>query len=714
MIRLFELLEKVKSYDPYTNEDIINKAYVFSMKAHGSQKRASGDPYFLHPLEVAGILTDLKLDWKTIVTALLHDTVEDTPATLEEIKQLFGKDIATLVDGVTKLSKIEKQCIKKTQAENFRKFLLAMSKDLRVLLVKLADRLHNMRTLHHIKSQEKRKRIAKETIDIFAPLAGRIGLQNMRNELENLSFSFLHPKALETIEARLFFLRNQGEKEISSIIKLLEKTLKKSNISKKISGRQKSPYSIWQKMQMYNIPFENLSDIIAFRILVPSVSDCYKVLGIIHCAYSVVSGRFKDYISLPKPNGYRSIHTTVLIPPYQRVEIQIRTDNMHKEAEMGIAAHWVYKETENVEKEDAARYKWIRSLLDILDQADEPDHFLEHTKMEMFSDQVFCFTPSGDLITLPQKACPVDFAYSVHSDIGNHCAGAKINGKTMPINTHLQNGDQVEIITSPDSFPSASWGKFVASGKAQAHIQRFLKSKEKESHENLGLALLLKQSYNHSISFKEDDLQKNISNFEASSCSEVYASIGKATLCAKKTLKTLYPESFKSTKNLSFSKKTPPIHKGIKINNSSVIDGLITKMAVHFAKCCHPVPGDTITGAVSSGKGVVIHRSICKMLDQFKNQPSKKLELGWEIKPKNLKYYLARISIKIKNEPKALGNIATYIGNFNINISSLNMFSRSPDFCDLEVSINVQSLQQLEDLIKYLYTLKSIATVSRL
>lgn len=714
MIRQFELVEKVKSYDPYTNEDLLNKAYVFSMKMHGSQKRASGDPYFLHPLEVAGILTNLKLDWRTIVTALLHDTVEDTTATLKEIEKLFGKDIATLVDGVTKLSKIEKQSIQKTQAENFRKFLLAMSKDLRVLLVKLADRLHNMRTLHYVKSTDKQKRVAKETIDIFAPLAGRIGLQNMRNELENLSFSFLFPKSLETIQARLHFLRNQGEDEIYSIVSLLEKVLKKANIRGKISGRQKSPYSIWKKMQVQNVPFENLSDIIAFRVLVSSTSECYKVLGAIHRAYAVVPGRFKDYISLPKPNGYKSIHTTVLIPPYQRVEIQIRTNAMHQEAELGIAAHWIYKETEAIEKKEAARYKWIRSLLDILDQAEDPDQFLEHTKMEMFSDQVFCFTPNGDLIALPQNACPVDFAYAVHSDIGNQCAGAKINGKTMPIDTHLKNGDQVEIITSPNCIPLAAWERFVVSGKAHAHIRRFLKNKEKENNENLGLAILLKHACDSNISFQQKDLEKNLQKFDAKSCSEIYASIGRAILCAKNILKILYPQSFKVSKSLDAKKKNPSIHNGIKINNSSVIDGLITGMAIHFAKCCHPIPGDSIIGAVSSGKGVVIHRSSCASLEQFAEKPSKKLPLRWGSKVKNMRYYLARITVKVKNELGALGLITSYIANLNINIASLNMFSRSPDFSNVEIDVNVRSLHELEDLITHLHTLKPIATVSRL
>ncbi len=715
MIRQFEIIEKIKSYDAYANEDLLNKAYVFSMKAHGSQKRASGDPYFLHPLEVAGILTDLKLDWRTIVTALLHDTVEDTVATLEEIEKLFGEDIADLVDGVTKLSKIEQQSVKKTQAENFRKFLLAMSKDIRVLLVKLADRLHNMRTLHHIKSEEKRLRIAKETMDIFAPLAGRIGLQNMRNELESLSFSFTHPKELSTIQSRLNFLQDEGKEVVQGIIETLKKTVTDAGVKAEISGRQKNPYSIWKKIQIKNIPFESLSDIIAFRILVPNIDECYKILGIIHNAYAAVSSRFKDYISTPKPNNYKSIHTTVLIPPYQRVEVQIRTSEMHREAELGVAAHWVYKEVDKPTQKDASRYEWIRSLLDILDQAEDPDQFLEHTKMEMFRDEVFCFSPNGDIVTLPKGSSPVDFAYAVHSDVGNQCAGSKINGKLMPLRTKLHNGDQVEILTSPHHEPSPTWDRFVITGKAHAHIRRFIRNKEKVQYRNLGHAMLLKKARKFKILFKEKDLKAHLSSFKVTTLEEIYILIGKAAKCAQKVLESVYPETFniekrKTTKNLS---TLSSVHKNTKTNDESIINGLITRMAIHFAKCCYPIPGDTISGAISTGKGVVIHRESCKTLEQFSDNPEKVLDLDWDQKAKNGKVYLAHLHIIIENSPGKLGALTTFMGGSGANISNLHMLSRSSDFVDIHMDIDVANTQELESIVALLRTTKLVSEVSR-
>src|SRR5215813_13265839 len=432
MIRQFELVETVKSYDPAADEDALNRAYVFSMKAHGSQERASGDPYFKHPLEVANILTKMKLDGASIITALLHDTVEDTEATLDQIEHLFGKEIARLVDGVTKLSRIELQSDHTKHAENFRKLVLAMSADIRVLLIKLADRLHNMQTLHFIKSADKRRRIAMETLEIYAPLAERMGMQEMKDELENLAFAELYPDARESIAQRLKYLREQGGEMAPRIIAELKHTLDAAGIDVWITGREKTPYSIWRKMQRKDVGFEQLSDIMAFRIIVPTIADCYRALGIIHSRYPVVPGRFKDYISTPKPNAYRSIHTGVFGPEQQRIEIQIRTQEMHEIAEVGVAAHWSYKEGKP-RATDGRQYRWMRELLDILDHASGPEEFLEHTKLAMFQDQVFCFTPKGDVFALPRGATPVDFAYAVHSEVGDTCVGAKINGRIVPL-----------------------------------------------------------------------------------------------------------------------------------------------------------------------------------------------------------------------------------------------------------------------------------------
>ncbi|HZT52128.1 MAG TPA: RelA/SpoT family protein, partial [Stellaceae bacterium] len=455
MMRQFELVERVKAYDPAADEDALNRAYVYSMKAHGAQLRASGDPYFSHPVEVAGILAGMKLDGASIITGLLHDTVEDTVATLEDVERVFGAEIARLVDGVTKLSRIELQSDQTKQAENFRKLVLAMSEDIRVLLVKLADRLHNMRTLRFVADPEKRRRTARETMEIYAPLAERMGMHEMKDELEDLAFAELYPDARGSIIARLDFLREKGEDLPRRIIAELDETLRQGGVEAQLSGREKTPYSIWRKMQRKNVGFEQLADIMAFRIVVDSVEQCYQALGVLHSRYPVVPGRFKDYISTPKPNNYRSLHTGVIGPERQRIEVQIRTREMHEVAELGVAAHWVYKQA--APNTEGRQYRWLRELLDILEHAPDPQEFLEHTKLEMFQDQVFCFTPKGDLIELPRGATPVDFAYAVHSQIGDTCVGAKINGRMLPLRTQLSNGDQIEIVTSKAQTPSPTW-----------------------------------------------------------------------------------------------------------------------------------------------------------------------------------------------------------------------------------------------------------------
>src|SRR3984957_717536 len=490
MMRQFELVERVKAYDPSANEDAINRAYVFSMKAHGAQKRASGDPYFSHTVEVAGILSGMKLDAAAISTGLLHDTGEDTLATLEEIEKLFGPEIARLVDGVTKLSRLELQSDQTKQAENFRKLVLAMSEDIRVLLVKLADRLHNMRTLRFIKDADKRRRIARETMEIYAPLAERIGMHEMKDELEDMAFGELYPEAREGIKTRLAFLKDKGGDIVTRVLVELQKTLREGGVRAELSGREKSPYSIWRKMQRKNVGFEQLSDIMAFRIVVDNIEACYHALGVVHSRYPVVPGRFKDYISTPKANNYRSLHTGVIGPERQRIELQIRTREMHEVAELGVAAHWVYKTSQpGIE---GRQYRWLRELLDILEHASDPQEFLEHTKLEMFQDQVFFFTPKGDLIELPRGSTPVDFAYAVHSEIGDTCVGAKVNGKLVPLRTALVNGDQVEIITSKAQTPSPTWERFVVSGKARARIRRFVRTQQRQQYLDLGKAILQK------------------------------------------------------------------------------------------------------------------------------------------------------------------------------------------------------------------------------
>ncbi|MFM8244479.1 MAG: RelA/SpoT family protein [Candidatus Fonsibacter sp.] len=473
MLNQQQLLDKVKNYNNYFNEDILIKAYDFASNAHKNQKRYSGDPYISHPIEVASILCDLKVDTATITTALLHDTVEDTDATYNELDKLFGKEIAELVDGVTKISKLENKSVEYSVAENFRKLILATSKDIRVLLVKLADRLHNMRTLNNIIDENKKNRIAKETMEIYAPLAERMGMHNFRDELEDLSFKVINPEARKLITDRLDLIKKNISVSFDEISKKIILLLSSKKIESKVIGRQKTPFSIWRKIQSKRISLEQITDIIGFRVLLNNVEDCYKTLGIFHTEWSSIPGRFKDYISVPKSNNYRSLHTAVLGPNKQKMEIQIRTNEMNEFAERGIAAHWNYKADEKLSDNAIQQYNWLNDLVDLIESGENPEHYLEYTKLQLFQDQVFCFTPKGALIRLPTNATPIDFAYAVHTDVGDKCIGCEINGSSSPLQSVLQNGDEVKIITSSKKSPSLYWMTVAKTGKARAAIRRF-------------------------------------------------------------------------------------------------------------------------------------------------------------------------------------------------------------------------------------------------
>ena len=505
LMRQYELVERVKGYDPTADEGLLDRAYVYAMQAHGAQLRASGDPYFSHPVEVAGILAGWKLDSASIATGLLHDTVEDTGVTIAELERLFGAEVARLVDGVTKLNKLELQSSRTEQAENFRKLLLAMSEDIRVLLVKLADRQHNMRTLHFINKVEKRQRIARETLEIYVPLAERIGMQALKDELEDLAFEELWPEGARAVRNRLSELRRHDSNLIERIVGELSQTLHDAGIEVEVYGREKTPFSIWRKMKRKNVSFEQLSDIMAFRITVDSVPNCYAALGVIHGRYAMVPERFKDFISTPKPNGYRSLHTTIFGPERRRIEVQIRTREMHEVAELGVAAHWAYKQAGRLT--DGRQYNWLRGLLEILEHASGPEEFLEHTKLEMFQDQVFCFTPRGDLISLPQGATPVDFAYAVHSEVGDTCIGTKVNGRLVPLRTRLNHGDQVEVITSKGASPSPAWERFVVTGKARSRIRRFLRTRQRNDFIAHGRELLQRAAQRERVTIGEKRLE---------------------------------------------------------------------------------------------------------------------------------------------------------------------------------------------------------------
>ena len=709
MIRQYELVESVKNYDKGADEDALNRAYVFSMKAHGSQVRASGDPYFSHPVEVAGILAEMKLDTASIITGLLHDTVEDTVATLADISDLFGDDIARLVDGVTKLSQIELQSDKSRQAENFRKLVLAMSEDIRVLLVKLADRLHNMRTLQYVKSEEKRQRIARETMDIYAPLAERIGIREWKDELEDLAFRQLNPDAHASITTRLEFLRSRGGDVIGRVIEDLRKTQAEGGVKADVTGREKTPYSIWRKMQKNNVGFEQLSDIMAFRIVVDSDADCYRALGVIHNCYRVVPGRFKDYISIPKPNGYRSIHSGVIGPENQRIELQIRTLEMHEIAEYGVAAHWVYKQGRP--QTEGKEYRWLRQLLEILEHAAEPEEFLEHTKLEMFSDQVFCFSPKGDLYALPHGATPVDFAYAVHSEVGNRCVGAKINGRIVPLRNELHNGDQVDIITSKAQTPSPTWESFVVTGKARACIRRFVRSQQRDQYVSLGREIVARIFRQEGYELTEKALKGVCKNFDCDQVDDLYAVVGEGQHTGREVLWAVFPGAKKDR-----SQKVVPLAKArgkAGKDHAVPIRGLIPGMAVHFAGCCHPLPGERIVGIVATGKGVSIHTIDCETLESFAEMPERWLDVSWEVDGEETPIHVGRIQVLVNNEPGALGAISTVIGRDGGNIANLKIVHRSVDFFEMLIDIEVMDIKQLTDIMAALRATRVVNSVDR-
>ncbi len=711
MIRQFELVEKVRDYDPAVNEAGINKAYIFAMQKHGSQRRASGDPYFSHPLEVAWLLADMRLDSGSIITALLHDTVEDTDASLTDIKRLFGEDIARLVDGVTKLNKIEIQSDRTKQAENFRKLVLAMSEDIRVLLVKLADRLHNMRTLGFVKSEVSRRRSAAETMDIYAPLAERIGMQPWRDELVDLAFAELNADARNSIITRLELLRSNGRDLSEKVIVALHKTLSESGLNAEVSGREKAAYSIWTKMQRKAAPFEALTDIMAFRVIVGNVEECYRALGAIHGAYQVLPGRFKDYISTPKPNGYQSLHTGVIGPERMRIEVQIRTREMHEIAEYGLASHWRYKQGDAVH--DGKQFAWIRSLLDILDEAGGAEEFLEHTKLEMFQDQVFCFTPKGDLIGLPNGATVVDFAYAVHSEVGDHCVGARINGRIAPVRSKLSNGDEVEVLTSKNKTPSPEWGQFVATGRAKARIRRLIRLEQRDQYISLGREVAKAAAAEAGLTFSDRMLRPVLKKFELETQDDLFAALGEGLFTEAELISVLAPKAARSISNGGEDRQARK--SAASQDNTNVkalpLKGLIPGMAVHYARCCHPLPGDQIIGIVTSGKGVTVHVSDCATLEAFSHTPERWLDVDWE--EKSLERRVGRVRITLQNSPGALGAVSNTIGRQGGNISNLRFSSRAEDFFELIVDIEVDSLDHLAIIIAALRTDSVITTIVR-
>ena len=740
-MRQYELVERVQKYKPDANEALLNKAYVYAMQKHGQQKRANGDPYISHPLEVAAILTEMHLDESTIAVALLHDTIEDTTATRAEIDELFGEDIGRLVEGLTKLKKLDLVTRKAKQAENLRKLLLAISDDVRVLLVKLADRLHNMRTMEYMPA-DKRSRISEETMEIYAPLAGRMGMQDMRDELEDLSFRYLNPEAYGTVTKRLQELETRNEGLIKKIEDELRELLVANGlIGAGVKGRQKKPYSVFRKMQSKSLSFEQLSDVYGFRILVDDIPSCYRALGVVHTRWRVVPGRFKDYISTPKQNDYRSIHTTIVGPSRQRIELQIRTKRMHEIAEFGIAAHALYKDGESGEgdllSKESNAYSWLRHTIESLAEGDSPEEFLEHTKLELFQDQVFCFTPKGKLIALPRGATPIDFAYAVHTNIGDTTVGAKINGRIMPLVTRLNNGDEVEIIRSGVQVPPAAWEEVVVTGKARSAIRRATRMAIRKQYSGLGYRILERTFERAGKTFSRDALKPVLHRLAQKDVEDAIAAVGRGEVSSLDVLRAVFPDyqdervtvkmtgddgwfNMRSASGMVF--KIPGKSRSVLEDDGTAemldgpdplpIRGLSGNLDVHFS-AAGAVPGDRIVGIMEKGKGITIYPIQAPALQRFDDEPERWIDVRWDLDEANKSRFMARVMINALNEPGTLASVAQSIATLDVNIRGLNMVRIGTDFSELALDVEVWDLRQLNQLLSQLKDLDCVSTVTR-
>jgi len=739
MMRQYELVERVQRYKPDVNEALLNKAYVYAMQKHGHQRRASGDPYFSHPLEVAGILTDMHLDEATIAVALLHDTIEDTTATRQEIDQLFGPDIGRLVEGLTKLKKLDLVSKKAEQAENLRKLLLAISEDVRVLLVKLADRLHNMRTLDHV-PEGKRLRIAEETMDIYAPLAGRMGMQGMREELEDLAFRYVNPEAYATVTAKLsaIFERNRGV--VESIEKALSALFEKHALRATVKSRQKKPWSVFRKMEAKALSFEQLSDLFGFRVVVESIDDCYRALGAIHTTWSMVPGRFKDYISTPKQNDYRSIHTTIVGPSRQRVELQIRTSEMNSVAEYGVAAHSLYKDgaprpngAAGTLSNETNAYAWLRRTIEQLSEGDNPEDFLENTKLELFQDQVFCFTPKGMLIALPRGATPIDFAYAVHTEVGDSCVGTKVNGRVMPLMTELKNGDEVEIVRAKGQVPPAAWESIVVTGKARAAIRRATKNAIRKQYSGLGVRILERAFARGGKTFSRDSLKSVLGRLARKDVEDVLTAVGRGELSSTDVVRAVFPDYKEErvtappprTREEGWSKirnaagmlfQIPGLsarkEKQRQPDGALPIRGVRGDLPVRFAPE-GAVPGDRIVGIMEPGVGITIYPIQSPSLIDFDDEPERWIDVRWDIDEATRERFPARISVTAINAPGSLAEIAQVVAANDANIHTLSMVRTAPDFTEMLIDLEVWDLKHLNRLLTQLKANASVGDTRR-
>ena len=698
-----KLIKAVQSYQTKDEIDLILKAINFSKKAHKSQLRESGEPYFHHPIEVAKILSEIKLDNSAITCGLLHDTLEDTSVTINDITNEFGIEVANLVDGLTKINKFSLKLNKLKSGENYRKLLLAATQDIRVILIKLADRLHNMRTLHFINNHDKKLKIALETKEIYAPLAERLGMRYWQDQLEDLAFKQINPDARSSIVDRLDYLSANDENIIDDIRYELKKYFINEGINCTIYGRMKSPYSIWNKITNKDISFEQLSDIMAFRVIINSTRECYKALGIIHRKFPYIQGRFKDFISSPKSNGYRSLHTSVIGPKNKKIEIQFRSNAMDLIAEFGVAAHWKYKDPKLIKEKDSKEYKWLHDLVELMDNSSSQDELIENSKIKLFRHNIYVFTPKGDVIELPKNATSVDFAYSVHSEVGDKCVATKINGKLQPLKKTLNNGDQVEIITSDNSDPSPLWERFAVTSKVKSQLRRFVRSKKIEEHRTFGKKIITNQFKQEDIEFTENALIKVLKNFNCKTIENLYELVGSGSITSTSILKNIFPELKLKSKKSKFENTS----QGIKLK------GLTLGMTYHLAGCCSPIKGDKIVGIVTAGLGVSIHTIDCEILDSYSDSPERWLEISWDSDNDNKTLSISRIKIIIKNKAGGLGKVTTAIAKNNGNISNIHFTTRKIDFFEIVIDIEVRDKTHLDNIIAALRLLNEVSSLER-
>jgi GTP pyrophosphokinase len=722
MLTSNELIAKIKLYNPHANSALIQKAYIVAKEAHGSQKRHSGDTYFSHPIAVAEIIADLKLDDQSIITALLHDVVEDTDLTLEDINEIFGDEVSRLVDGVTKLGKIDAININENErlAENFRKLAMAMSQDIRVLLVKLADRLHNMRTLHFVPSKEKRIKKASESLEIYAPLAGRIGLSKIKDEIQELAFDILDPQARLQITEKLTEIREKNKDLVDKILQQLTEIFKNENFEADIQGREKKPYSIWLKMKRQNIGFHNLHDIMAFRIVVKNIGECYRALGIVNSNFNMIPSTFKDYISTPKENGYQSLHLAILGPFNKKIEIQIRDISMHEISELGVAAHWNYKEKINkktknkisVVGKENDQYRWIRELINLFENSDSASEVLKNNKLSMHHDEVFCFTPNGDIFNLPLGSTIIDFAYAVHSEVGNRCISAKVNGAIAPLRQRLENGDQVEILTAKNAKPSPNWIQFASTSKAKTSIRNFIRNEKYSEYSVLGKAILQKFFLSKNVEFSEAILEKSLHKFAKKNTADLCFRVADGTISRLDVFKVIYPDYEVENKQIKNLKNQNKSHKK---NHSLPIDGLVDGMAIRYAGCCSPIPGDSIVGIINTGTGVTIHNQMCLNLKNLALNPQRVLDVCWKNDEEiGDETYSSQIRVVVENKSGALADITNIIAKKKMNIGHIKTTNRCADTFEVVINIDVKSVEHIEEVLSALRMSKKTIEVERI